>query len=49
MAGLPVIDGDHFIHAVAIDEAAIEHGNLRVVKRQEAAIEIHGHEQYPMV
>src|ERR1700681_2121271 len=43
--GLSVIDGNQFIDAVAIDEPAIEHGNLRVFKRQKAAIEIYGHEE----
>jgi hypothetical protein len=43
--GLPVVDGDQFIYAVAINEAAIEYGNFRVFKRQKAAIEIYGHER----
>jgi hypothetical protein len=39
-----VVDGDQFIYAVAVDEAAIEYGNFRVFKRQKSAIEIYGHE-----
>jgi hypothetical protein len=47
--GLPVVDGDQFIYAVAIDEAAIEYGNFRVFERQKAPIEIYGHEECPRV
>jgi hypothetical protein len=43
--GLSLVDGDQFIYAVAIDEAAIEHGDFRVFERQKAAIEIYGHER----
>jgi hypothetical protein len=43
--GLSVVDGDQFIYAVAIDEAAIEYGDFRVFKRQKAAIEIYDHER----
>jgi len=43
--GLSVVDGNQFIYAVAIDEAAIEYGDFRVFKRQKAAIEIYGHER----
>ena len=46
---LSVVDGDQFIYAVAIDEAAIEYGNFRVLKWQKAAIEIYGHEECPSV
>jgi hypothetical protein len=42
--GLSVVGGDQFIHAVPIDEAAIEHGDFRVFERQKAAVEIYGHE-----
>src|ERR1700681_4622976 len=43
--GLSVVDGDQFIYAVAIDEAAIEHRNFCVFKRQKAAIEMYGHDE----
>jgi len=30
---LPAVDRDQFIHTVAVDEAAIEHGHFRVFER----------------
>ena len=48
---LAAVDGHELVHAVAVDEAAVEHRDVRVGERQELAVEVDdlvgvGHRDY---
>jgi hypothetical protein len=40
---LAAIDGDEFVDAVAEDESAVEHGNLRVLDGEKRAVQVNRH------
>src|SRR5260370_7387276 len=43
--GLPVVDGDHFIYAVAINEPPIDYGNFPASTPHKAPLQIYRHKE----